>query len=116
MFAILKDYKAASKLDKMKLSRAFNAMRKFHLYHSFRRYAKQVSIYSVLQNKDRIEGAYLILRRFKDRLKGIDEVVKKVNQEKVNRTELKRFEDSMDQNRAITMFDDMKTLFDTTVL
>ena len=69
----------------------------------------------MLKNKDKIEGAYLILKRFKNRLKGIDEVVKKVDQEKVNRTEFKKLEASMDQNRAINMFDDMKTLFDTTV-
>ena len=51
------------------------AIRKFILYHSWRKYARQVSYEKQLQHKDKIEGAYLLMKRFKNRLKGFDEVI-----------------------------------------
>ena len=42
-----------------------------------------------MKNKDKIEGAYVLIKRFKNRLKGFDEVIKQVSEEKVSHAELK---------------------------
>lgn len=49
-----------------------NAIRRFILYHSWRRYARNVSYANQLMNKDKIDGAYILLKRFKNRLKAFD--------------------------------------------
>ena len=50
----------------------------------FRKYAKQVSYEKQLKDKDKIDGAYLLIKRFKNRLKGFDEVIKKISAEKAS--------------------------------
>ena len=64
--------------EKLKVSRCLNALRKFALYHSWRQYARQVNFQTQLKDKDKIEGAYILVKRLKNRMKGIDEAVKKV--------------------------------------
>lgn len=66
-------------------------------------------------SKDKIEGAYILLKRFKNRLKGFDSVIKKVSDEKADREDFVRLEQSMAKGRAESVFVDMKILFDSTV-
>ena len=54
------------------------------LYHAFRRYAKKVSYEKQLKDKGKIDGAYLLIKRFKNRLKCLDEVIKKISAEKAS--------------------------------
>lgn len=69
-----------------------------------------------LKDKSKIEGAYLLLRRFKNRLKTFDSALEKVNCNKVERKELEKLAASVDKSHAQTIFRDMKLLFDTTVM
>ena len=69
----------------------------------------------MLRDKSKIDGAYLLIKRFKNRLKGLDEVVRKVNSEKADRMDLERLEKSTAKGRADVVFDDMKQLFECTV-
>ena len=52
-----------------------NAIRRFVLYHSWRKYARNVRYENQLMHKDKIEGAYILLKRFKNRLKGFDQAI-----------------------------------------
>ena len=85
------------------------------MYHAFRRYAKNISFDATLRDKSKIDGAYLLIKRFKNRLKGLDEVVRRVNSEKADRMDLERLEKSTAKGRADVVFDDMKQLFECTV-
>lgn len=69
----------------------------------------------MLRDKSKIDGAYLLIKRFKNRLKGLDEVVRKVNSEKADRMDLERLEKITAKGRAEVVFDDMKQLFECTV-
>ena len=42
-----------------------NAIRKYKLYHTFQKYAKNVNYWVQLRDKNKIEGAYLLIKRFK---------------------------------------------------
>ena len=69
----------------------------------------------MLKDKDKIDGAYLLLKRFKNRLKGFDVAIKQVRDEKANNEDFVRLEKSMSRERADSVFKDMRILFDSTV-
>lgn len=66
-------------------------------------------------HKDKIEGAYLLIKRLKNRLKGFDEVIKRIGAEKANLSDFKDLQHSIAKERTQSIFEDMKRLFDTTV-
>jgi len=59
-------------------------MRKYILYHSWRRYARQANFETQLKEKGRIEGAYILLKRFKNRLKHFDSTFKTITDQKAD--------------------------------
>lgn len=109
------DNKVKEKHEKSKVKRLFEVIRKFKLYHTWRKYAKQVSFERQLMDKNKIEGAYLLLKRFKNRLKVMDDVVSKINVDKANHADFHLLKESLKKERAESVFNDMKTLFDATV-
>ena len=48
-----------------------------------RHWKRQASLESQIKDKSKIEGAYLLLRRFKNRLKMLDEIVRVIHEKKV---------------------------------
>ena len=90
-------------------------IKKYKLWHTFKKYAKNVNYEIQIRDRNKIEGAYLLLKRFKDRLRGFDEVMKSIRQEKVDKTDFAILEKSLAKGRAEAVFDDMKRLFDLTV-
>ena len=52
--------------------RMIRNIRKFHLFNEMRRFKLQTSLLAQIRDKDKINGAYLLLKRFKDRLKAFD--------------------------------------------
>ena len=57
----------------------------------------------------------MLLKRFKNRLKAVDEVVKSVQKEKANRDDFHKLEKAVAMGRPEEMFNDMKILYDSTV-
>ena len=51
----------------------------FQRYHAFRRYERQVDWEAKIKDKSKIDGAYLLLKRFKNRLKNYDSALEKVD-------------------------------------
>ena len=68
-----------------------------------------------LKDKSKIDGAYLLLKRYKNRLKNYDGVLEKIDEKKADRTELAELYKSVDKQRGIEIFNDMKLLFDSTM-
>lgn len=101
--------------EKGKIVRCMTAIKKYILYHSWRRYARNVRYENMLQNRDKIEGAYILIKRFKNRLKGFDGAIKKVSDEKADREDFVKLKQSLVKARIESVFDDMKILFDSTV-
>ena len=100
IFQALKDNRIAQKKEKAKIGRCTQIIRKFILYHTWRRYAKNVTYVTALKDKSKIDGAYLLIKRFKNRLKEIDEVLRKVSTEKANHVDFERLETSVAKDRA----------------
>ena len=61
---------------------------KYQQFHAFLRYRKQISWELALRDKSKIEGAYLLLKRFKNRLKNYDNALQKFDQKKCDKSEL----------------------------
>ena len=83
--------------------------------HYFKRYFRQSSIETQLKDKSKIEGAYLLLKRYKNRLKDLDNALQKFDQKKADVTALEQLADATKHGRALEVFNDMKILFDTTI-
>ena len=88
---------------------------RYQTHHAFRRFARQSRWEILIEEKSKIDGAYLLLKRFKNRLKICDSALEKVASQKADRTELQALSLSVDKERAMRVFNDMKLLFDTTV-
>ena len=58
-----------------KLQRCMVTLRKYHTFFFFHKYRRIVHWEVAIKEKDRIQGAYLLLRRFKNRLKNFDQVI-----------------------------------------
>ena len=58
----------------------------------------------------------MLLKRFKNRLKTLDGAFESMNASKIDRIEFEKFRTSLDKERAQSVFNDMKSLFDSTVI
>ena len=50
-------------------------LRKFHTYYFFKKYRRIVSLEVQVREKHNIQGAYILLKRYKNRLKAFDEAL-----------------------------------------
>ena len=66
-----------------------------------------------IRDRNKIDGAFLLMKRFKNRLKAFDAALHAMDRAKVNMTEFLNLKTSLDMARSQTIFDDMKRLFDT---
>lgn len=66
-----------------------------------------------IRDKDKINGAFLLMKRFKNRLKAFDEAMQALNRQKVNITDFEKLSASLDFSRAETIFKDMVSLLDS---
>ena len=66
-------------------------------------------------DKSRIDGAYLLLKRFKLRLKQFDKALEKLHSEKASTEQFSILCQSLDRHRATAIFNDMKNLFDNSI-
>ena len=80
-----------------------------------RKFSKQARWEAQLMDKSKIEGAYLLLKRFKNRLKTFDTALAKVHDLKADKKDFTELQQSLDKDRAQSIFNDMRILFDTTV-
>ena len=68
-----------------------------------------------MRDKSRIDGAYLLIKRYKNRLKNYDIALERIDQKKCEKSDFEALSKSVDQQRAFSIFNDMKLLFDTTL-
>ena len=101
--------------EEKKIKKMVDKFKKFHIGQAFKRYRQQAMWEVQLREKDKIEGAYLLLKRFKNRLKNMDSALEKLNEKKSDRSELAILSESVDSNKTVSIFNDMKVLLDTTV-
>ena len=87
----------------------------FQLYHTFRRYHRNVNYETTIKNKSKIEGAYLLLKRYKNRLKNFDSALAQIDSNKADKQELAQLAKSLDNQTNLAVFKDMQLLLDTTV-
>ena len=96
--------------------RVLEILKKYVLFHMTKRWKKKANAETIVKEKNRIEGAYLLLKRFKTRFKALDETVKVINEKKAEKTDLDLLRLSMNPLRAEAVMQDMKILFDSTVV
>ena len=113
VFRALHVHSIRSKKHDRSLNMLLHHFRKYQLFHAFRKMNLQTNRVAEIRDKSKIDGAYLILRRLKDRLKAFDVALQALNKAKVNISDFKRLETSLDMARAEIIFEDMKRLFDT---
>ena len=69
-----------------------------------------------LKDKSKIEGAYLLLKRYKNRLKNYDTALEQINNVKADKNALELLEAQTKPQRATAVFNDMKMLLDMTTM
>ena len=89
-----------------------NIFRKHHTFWFFHKYRRIINVELQIKEKYGIQGAYMLLKRFKDRLKVFDQTISEINKSKVNLTEFRQLESSIDIAHASKLFNDMKVLYD----
>lgn len=92
-----------------KLLRIF---RKYQTFHAFVKFCKKTNWELMLKDRSRIDGAYLLLKRFKGRLKLFDQALEKLHDDKASKDDLDTLALSLDKHRATSLFNDMKQLYD----
>ena len=85
------DFRNEKTREKQKILRLQDILRRYKLYHVWRKYVKQASFETQLMNKGKIDGAYILLKRFKNRLKGLDQVVSQIERDKLSNKDFERF-------------------------
>ena len=113
MFQLLQRHVQIVKGDEKKLIKVMNIFRKFHTYHQWYKYRRQVSWLVQLKQKDSIQGAFMLLQRYKNRLKGFDAALNTINASKVDQNEYDAFKTSLEKERSSTIFRDMQLLVDS---
>ena len=61
---------------------------KVQLYHVFRKYHRNSNYETALKDKSKIDGAYLLLKRFKNRLKNYDLALAQIEGKKADKQEI----------------------------
>ena len=84
------------------------------LYSRFKKYASQVLYEVQLRDKSKIDGAYLLLKRYKNRLKNFDSALERIYEIKADKSQVEKIEEQSKPERAISVFKDMKMLLDAT--
>ena len=100
--------------QKLRCYRVVEILRNYTLYHMMRRWRRQASFETALREKSKIDGAYILIKRFKNRLKALDKAVERLHTVKANQVEVSELRAATSQERAQSVMDDMKLLFDTT--
>ena len=89
-------------------------LRKYHIYHEFRKMNLKTNSIAMVRDKNKIEGAYLLMKRFKNRLKAFDTAMQVLNETKANVTDFDELRAGLDFTRTENVFRDMMSLIDTT--
>ena len=101
---------------KKKIQKLIIIYKKSKLHRSFTRYATQSLYQRQLKDKSKIEGAYLLLKRYKNRLKNYDAALERISSLKADKSFVEKLEEQTKPERAVSVFNDMKILFDSTTL
>ena len=104
---------AAKKRRRRLLLQLTAHFRKFQLFHAVRKVHLQTNRLAAVRDKSKIDGAFLLLKRFKNRLKAFDTALHAMDRSKVNQNEFNELCTSIDKERSRAIFDDMKRLFDS---
>ena len=85
-----------------------NTLRKFHTFWHFHKYRRIIHWQVKLKEKDSIQGAYLLLKRYKNRLKAFDSTLSIINKNKVDQEDFDTLKLSLEKERAIRIYKDME--------
>jgi len=72
LIGVLRKNVLVKKENKRKVVRMMNTLRKFHTFWFFHKYRRIINWEVKMKEKDSIQGAYLLLKRYKNRLKMFD--------------------------------------------
>ena len=87
-----------AKMEKFKkVSRMMIVIRKYHTFWQFHKYRRIIHWEVQMKSKDSIQGAYLLLKRYKNRLKGFDQTLLTMNENKVEKTAFNELKMSVDR-------------------
>jgi hypothetical protein len=69
VFSVFLENKREKIKERNKMAKMFRYFRKYHLAENFNRFKAKTSWETQIRDKSKIDGAYLLLKRFKHRLK-----------------------------------------------
>ena len=130
IFDAWKEHLAQAKLNKKKLIRMADLFRKYHSGNAFQKYRQEAFSFTVLSNKYKKVATIINkespakeaqvsnkkIEELQNQIRGLDKAFKLMFEDKASKKELEQFKASLDSNRALSIFNDMKQLFDVTMV
>jgi len=97
------------------MRRTLHILWKYHTFKAFAHLKSRVRREKILQDKHKIDGAYIMMEELGQHLKKLDKALERMWKEKSDRHDFEMLKLSVDETRAKTIFNDMKELFETTI-
>ncbi len=72
--------------------------------------------FKLVEDRLKVEGAFIMIDELKDKMRSLDKALERMYKEKSSREDFELLKMSLDQSRAKTIFNDMKELFDVTMI
>ena len=72
--------------------------------------------FKLVEERQKVEGAFIMIDELKDKMRSLDKALERMYKEKSSREDFELLKMSLDQSRAKTIFNDMKELFDVTMI
>eukprot|EP00347_Sterkiella_histriomuscorum_P005895 403354866 len=99
-----------------KMKHMISIFYKFHAQQAMNIIKAKVRKFALVKDHGRIEGAYILIDEMKGQLKRFDRAMERMYREKSDREDFEKLKLSVDANRAKTLFNDMKELFDSSII
>jgi len=114
---IWKKLKAGAKLRRERRARVINVLDVFRVYQqkcAFLEWRRRTVLLRERGRKDSLVGAQLQLDHFRNQLRMFDKALEKLHSEKASKQDLEEVRGETSQNRAESVFNDMRDLLDVT--
>ena len=115
MYNSWKKYLYDVKKKRSIIKKAMTVFWKFHTSSTFKKFKETIRKEKLVKEKNKIDGAYILIEELKRQLKMFDKALERIYKEKAGREDIEMLKKSIDEHRAKSIFNDMKELFDTTI-
>ena len=110
------DFIQKQKCEKQKLKKLVQTYWKIKVSKAITSFKSNTQKFKLVEERQKVEGAFIMIDELKDKMRSLDKALERMYKEKSSREDFELLKMSLDQSRAKTIFNDMKELFDVTMI